>query len=83
MRTLLIALLCTFFCAIANQSMYGQATNIVSGTIKNSQTKENLSAVSITIKGSASGTYSDEKGNCELKSEAANLPRRLIVENFF
>lgn len=59
-------LLCAMICLLASHKIYGQATNIVSGTIKNNQTKENLSAVSVIIKGSTIGTFTDEKGNFRL-----------------
>ncbi|MCX6205294.1 MAG: TonB-dependent receptor [Bacteroidetes bacterium] len=39
-----------------------QPTN-VSGSIKNSKSKEAVSAVSVTVKGSTTGTFSDDKGN--------------------
>lgn len=39
-----------------------QSTN-VSGSIKNSKSKEAISAVSVTVKGSTTGTFSDDKGN--------------------
>lgn len=38
----------------------------ISGNVKNSQTKENLAAVSITVKGGTTGTFTDEKGNFKL-----------------
>lgn len=39
-----------------------QSTN-VSGSIKNSKSKEAVSAVSVTVKGSSTGTFTDDKGN--------------------
>ncbi len=39
-----------------------QSTN-VSGSIKNAKSKEAVSAVSVTVKGSSTGTFSDDKGN--------------------
>jgi len=66
MRKKAIGLLCTIICLTANHNVFCQATNIVSGTIKNSQTKENLSAVSVVIKGGTAGTFTDEKGNFRL-----------------
>ena len=38
----------------------------ISGNIKNSKSKETVSAVSITIKGTSYGTYTDENGNFKL-----------------
>src|SRR5215469_14524163 len=80
MRTLLIALVCTFFCAIVSHSIYGQAANVVSGNIKNSQTKENLAAVSVIIKGTTTGTFTDEKGNFRLTT-AQKPPFTLIISS--
>ncbi len=39
-----------------------QSTN-VSGSIKNAKSKEAVSAVSVTVKGGSTGTFSDDKGN--------------------
>ncbi len=39
-----------------------QSTN-VSGSIKNAKSKEAVSAVSITVKGTSTGTFTDDKGN--------------------
>jgi len=46
-----------FFC----MTTYAQTTS-VSGTIKNSETKETLSAVSVLIKGTSVGAYTDDRG---------------------
>ncbi len=40
-----------------------QQTTTVSGSIKNASSKEALSAVSVTIKGASTGTFTDDKGN--------------------
>ncbi|HVX25142.1 MAG TPA: carboxypeptidase-like regulatory domain-containing protein, partial [Parafilimonas sp.] len=50
--------------------IYAQQATTITGNIKNSQTKENLSAVSVIVKGSATGTYTDEKGNFRLVTNA-------------
>ena len=39
-----------------------QSTN-VSGSVKNAKSKEAVSAVSVTVKGSSTGTFTDDKGN--------------------
>src|SRR3954454_13402770 len=46
----------------------GAQTNTISGSIRNSVTNENVSAVSIQIKNSNFGTYSDDKGNFKIKN---------------
>ena len=38
-------------------------SSVLSGTVKNSKTKETLSAISVTVKGGNAGTYTDDKGN--------------------
>ncbi|MBV9964013.1 MAG: TonB-dependent receptor [Parafilimonas sp.] len=63
MKKSVIVLIYTIICLLTAKTMYAQSTIVVSGNIKNSQTKENLSAVSVTVKGSATGTFTDEKGN--------------------
>lgn len=41
-------------------------TVTITGSVKNSASKDVVPAVSITVKGSSSGTFSDEKGNFKL-----------------
>ena len=36
-------------------------SSVLSGTVKNSKTKETLSAISVTVKGGNAGTYTDDK----------------------
>ncbi len=38
----------------------------ISGNVKNSSTKEGASAVSVTVKGGSTGTFTDDKGNFRL-----------------
>jgi len=48
-------------------SMAVRAQNVtISGTVQNSATKESVPAVSVTVKGTDQGTYSDDKGNFKL-----------------
>lgn len=51
-----------FFCITA----FCQSTVTVTGHIKNSKNGENVSAVSVTIKGGTSSTFTDENGNFKL-----------------
>ena len=51
-------------------------TTAISGNVRNSATKENASAVSVTIKGSSVGTFTDDKGN--FKVSAKSLPVTLV-----
>ncbi len=51
--------------------------NTLSGTVRNTSTKEGVPAVSVTIKGSSSGTFTDEKGIFKLVT-SKQLPITLI-----
>jgi outer membrane receptor protein involved in Fe transport len=48
----------------------------ISGNVKNSSTKEGASAVSVTVKGGSTGTFTDDKGNFRLTVKS--LPVTLI-----
>ncbi len=69
---LVAVLLANMLCIAA----YAQSVTI-SGNVKNSSTKEAASAVSITIKGTSSGTFTDDKGNFSLT--AKSLPVTLLI----
>jgi len=43
-----------------------QNASSVSGTVKNASTTETIAAVSVTLKGNNSGTYTDDRGNFKL-----------------
>ena len=56
------------------------AQNIsISGTVHNNSTKETLPAVSVFIKGTNQGTYTDDKGN--FKITVSNLPVTLVFSS--
>lgn len=59
-------LLFIIFCIINANQVFAQQPTIITGNIKNSTTKENLAAISIIVKGTGDGTYTDEKGNFRL-----------------
>ncbi len=63
---------------ILTVTAFAQNTTI-SGNVKNSATKENASAVSVTIKGSSSGTFTDDKGNFRISTKS--LPVTLIFSS--
>jgi len=65
--------------AIANiLSIVAFAQNaVITGNVKNSATSENAAAVSITIKGSETGTFTDDKGNFSIT--AKSLPVTLVI----
>src|SRR6187397_2026149 len=52
-------------------------TVTISGTVRNSVSKEGVPAVSVVIKGSSSGTYTDDKGAFSI-STSAKLPLTLV-----
>ncbi|RYG39797.1 MAG: TonB-dependent receptor, partial [Chitinophagaceae bacterium] len=55
------------FAALILSTMSAEAQNTtISGNVKNSRTLENASAVSVTVKGSSEGTFTDDKGNFRL-----------------
>ncbi|HEX7458523.1 MAG TPA: carboxypeptidase-like regulatory domain-containing protein, partial [Ginsengibacter sp.] len=58
---------------------FGQNT-IINGSVKNSATGESVPAVSITVKGSVAGTYTDDKGNFTLQVKTP-LPLTIIVSS--
>ena len=47
-------------------SANAQTASAISGTVKNSNSSESLSAVSVTVKGGSAGTFTDDKGNFKL-----------------
>lgn len=57
---------------------YAQQLVTVTGSVANNKTKESLSAVSVTIKGTTIGTYTDDKGNFKL-STTQKLPFTLVI----
>lgn len=55
-------------------------TNNISGNVKSASGKEVLAAVSIVIKGSSTGTFTDDKGNFKLVTNRA-LPLTLVLSS--
>ncbi|HNP55058.1 MAG TPA: carboxypeptidase-like regulatory domain-containing protein, partial [Ferruginibacter sp.] len=51
----------------------------ISGNVRNSATQEKLSAVSVTVKGTASGTFTDDKGNFSI--QVKKLPVTLVLSS--
>ena len=59
-------------------SVVALAQNVtISGNVKNSATQENSSAVSITIKGTDVGTFTDDRGNFSITTKS--LPVTLLI----
>jgi hypothetical protein len=63
------------YCIIFSSSLAQTVT--ISGTVRNSISKEGVPAVSIVVKGSSSGTYTDDKGAFSF-STSAKLPLTLV-----
>ena len=58
-------------------SAKGQNSGTVTGNVKNSSNAESLASVSVTLKGSSQGTFTDNKGNFKL-SVAQKAPYTLV-----
>ncbi len=54
-----------FIGMIISISSFAQSTT-VTGSVKNSKSKESVSAVSVTVKGGTTGTFTDDNGNFKL-----------------
>ena len=61
-------------------SASAQQSTTVSGSVKNSKSKEAISAVSVTIKGGTTGTFTDDKGNFKF-STVQKLPFTLVISS--
>jgi len=57
-----------------------QQSVTISGNVMNSKTKDVISAVSVTIKGTSSGTFTDDKGNFKLTTNQ-KLPFTLVISS--
>lgn len=61
-------------------SVLAFAQNVtVSGNVKNSNTQENAAAVSVTVKGTSDGTFTDDKGNFKITTKS--LPVTLVISS--
>ncbi|KAA9036342.1 TonB-dependent receptor [Ginsengibacter hankyongi] len=74
-RFYLLLIITNIFSVIA----FGQHT-IINGSVKNSVTGETVPAVSITVKGSGAGTYTNDKGNFTLEVNTP-LPLTIVVSS--
>ncbi len=70
-KSYLLALLLANILTIA-----ATAQTTISGKIENSATKEKVAAVSVTVKGSGTGTFTDDKGNFKITVD--KLPTTLL-----
>ena len=65
--------------ALSVVSLKAQNASTVNGTVKNSNTAESISAVSVTVKGTTNGTYTDDKGS--FKINVAKTPVTLVFSS--
>ncbi len=73
--------LSTLFIAANIFSIIALAQNtVITGNVKNSNTGDDVPAVSVTVKGGITGTYTDEKGNFKLTSDKA-APLTLVISS--
>lgn len=61
-------------------SAQAQNAGAITGTVKNSNSSETISAVSVILKGSNAGTYTDDKGNFKL-NVAQKAPFTLVFSS--
>ena len=62
-----------FLLSVKSQSI------IINGNVKNSLSKENASAISVTVKGAQNGTFTNDKGNFTITIQS--LPAKLIFSS--
>jgi len=68
--------ICTILCIEAS----AQQTTTVTGSVKNSKSREGISAVSVTIKNGTAGTFTDDKGQFKF-STIQKLPFTLVFSS--
>ncbi len=66
----------TFMCV----SVMAQQSTTITGSVKNGKSKEAISAVSVTIKGGTTGTFTDDKGNFRFTT-VQPLPVTLVISS--
>ncbi len=66
--------------AVMTISASAQQSTTVSGSVKNGKSKEAVSAVSVSVKGGTTGTFTDDKGNFKF-STVQKLPFTLIISS--
>lgn len=72
----LLSVLCAVLCFTYSQAQ----TVTVTGTVKNAGTKEAVPAVSVTVKGTSAGTFTNERGEFKIVT-AQKLPLTLVVSS--
>ena len=80
MRRLYSKCLFVAMAATITISASAQTSTTVSGSVKNAKSKELVSAVSVTVKGSSVGTFTDDKGTFRFSS-IKNYPVTLVFSS--
>jgi len=60
-------------------SANAQSASTISGTVKNANTSETLSSVTVAVKGGTAGTFTDDKGNFKLS--VTKFPVTLLISS--
>ena len=68
------------FLFLISVNAHSQTGTVVSGSVKSSASKEGLSAISVSVQGGTTGTYTDERGNFRL-TVPQNPPFTLVVSS--
>src|SRR5438128_4950001 len=71
---------CVLILVLFTTAAIAKNNNVITGTIKSDANNESLSAISVLIKGSTNGTYTDEKGFFKL-SFSQSLPVTLVISS--
>lgn len=80
MKKIYYSLICIAAMALFSVFVHGQTNNTISGNVKSSAEKQSLPAVSVTVKDSDLGTYTDDKGNFRI-SNLQKLPVTLVFSS--
>ena len=80
MRQYLIPLITISLFCLFSISTFSQSSYTITGTVRHSQSKERISAVSVIVKGTSFGTFTDDHGNFRLTTTAP-LPIVLVFSS--
>jgi len=80
MRKIASYLMALVFANLVTIGVFAQNNNLITGSIKNSKSNESVAAVSVTVKGSSVGTFTDDKGNFKLSVDQ-NFPVTLFISS--
>lgn len=67
------------FVCLTSLNLFAQ-TNTITGTVRNNSNQDIVPAVSVSVRGSSSGTYTDEKGNFRITTDQ-KFPITLIFSS--